>query len=54
MFIDIAISAVSLIVGAVGHAVISKYLTAAEADVKSTVTTVETDAKVAATDASKL
>ena len=54
MFIDLLISTVSLVVGAASHAVISKYLTAAEADVKSTVTTFETDAKVAARDASKL
>ena len=44
MFIDVLISAASLIVGAVGHAVISKYLATAEADAKSAVTTVETDA----------
>ena len=45
MFIDIAISVVSLVVGAVGHAVISKYLATAEADAKVAVTTVESDAK---------
>ena len=45
MFTDLLISAVSLVVGAVGHAVISKYLATAEADAKVAVTTVETDAK---------